>query len=272
MFEHETTWRLSAFIIAFIILAIGEVLFPRRPLALAKTKRWFHNLTLLTLDVLLLRLIFPMASVGAATMAAENNWGLLNHASLPAWSATISSVIILDLAIYFQHRIFHAVPLLWRIHRVHHADLDFDMTTGLRFHPIEIILSMCIKFSVIAVLGPPLLAVLIFELLLNIMAMFNHSNIKLHLGFDRVLRRLLVTPDMHRVHHSVKDDELNSNFGFNLACWDALFRTYKDQPQQGHNNMLLGLNFYRETWQVANLWAMLMLPFRKKHKVKKETI
>jgi sterol desaturase/sphingolipid hydroxylase (fatty acid hydroxylase superfamily) len=183
---------------------------------------------------------------------------------LPFWSVVIASVVIMDFIIYLQHVMVHAVPALWRLHRMHHADLDFDVTTGARFHPIEIILSMLIKFATIVVLGPPVLAVVIFEVVLNATAMFNHGNVRLPLGIDRVLRWLVVTPDMHRVHHSVEDDEANSNFGFNLPWWDRLFGTYRDQPRAGHDGMTIGIHKYRESKQVAWLPGMLLLPFKGK--------
>ena len=196
-----------------------------------------------------------------AVQAQERGWGLFNNFALPYWLAVGVGVIVLDLIIYLQHVMFHAVPALWRLHMMHHADLDFDLTTGLRFHPIEIILSMLIKFAAIIVLGPPVVAVILFEVILNGMAMFNHGNVGLPEGLDRALRRLVVTPDMHRVHHSVEDDEANSNFGFNLPWWDRLFGTYRDQPRAGHATMTIGIHKYRDTKQVAWLPGMLALPF-----------
>jgi sterol desaturase/sphingolipid hydroxylase (fatty acid hydroxylase superfamily) len=170
----------------------------------------------------------------------------------------------MDFIIYLQHVLVHAVPLLWRLHRMHHADLDYDVTTGARFHPIEIILSMLIKFATIVVLGPPVVAVVIFEILLNATAMFNHGNVRLPLGLDRVLRLILVTPDMHRVHHSVEDDEANCNFGFSLPWWDRLFGTYRDQPRGGHEGMTIGIHKFRTPKEASWLPGMLLLPFRGK--------
>ncbi|WP_455218440.1 sterol desaturase family protein, partial [Kaarinaea lacus] len=193
--------------------------------------------------------------------ATENGWGLLNYYSLPFALSVVLSVIAMDFIIYLQHVLVHAVPALWRLHRVHHADLDYDLTTGARFHTIEIILSMLIKFATIIVLGPPVAAVVIFEVVLNGMAMFNHANVKLPLPLDRVLRLLVVTPDMHRVHHSTEDNEANSNYGFNLSIWDRIFGTYIDQPREGHENMAIGIHFYRDTKQVNWLPGMLILPF-----------
>ena len=211
-----------------------------------------------------MRLVFPAAAVGMAAFAQARGWGFFNYVEAPYWLAVAISVVILDFAIYLQHVMFHAVPALWRLHRMHHADLDFDVTTGARFHPIEIVLSMLIKFAVIAALGPPAVAVVIFEVLLNATAMFNHSNVRMPAGLDRVLRLFAVTPDMHRVHHSVEDHEANSNFGFNLPWWDRLFGTYKPQPDAGHLGMTLGIRDYRAPNEVDRLDGMLLLPFRGK--------
>jgi sterol desaturase/sphingolipid hydroxylase (fatty acid hydroxylase superfamily) len=207
--------------------------------------RWSNNLALVVIDTIVLRLTFPILAVGLAVMAQERGWGLFNFIDAPAWVAVLASVIILDLVIYLQHVMFHAVPALWRLHRMHHADLDFDVTTGLRFHPIEIVLSMGIKLAMVLVLGPPAVAVLIFEVLLNATAMFNHSNVRLPLVVDRVLRLVMVTPDMHRVHHSILPEETNSNFGFNLPWWDRLLGTYKAQPAAGHDAMTIGIEQFR---------------------------
>jgi sterol desaturase/sphingolipid hydroxylase (fatty acid hydroxylase superfamily) len=197
-----------------------------------------------------------------AAFASDHGWGIFNYVQVPAWLAVISSVVAMDFVIYLQHVMVHAVPALWRLHRMHHADLDFDVTTGARFHPLEIILSMLIKFATIVVLGPPLIAVVIFEIVLNAAAMFNHSNVKIPPGVDRIVRWFLVTPDMHRVHHSVEDDEANSNFGFNLPWWDRLLGTYRDQPRAGHEGMTIGIHKYRTPKEVAWLPGMLWLPIR----------
>jgi sterol desaturase/sphingolipid hydroxylase (fatty acid hydroxylase superfamily) len=212
-------------------------------------------------NTFLLRLLFPAAAVGFAAVASEQGWGLFNLIELPYWLVVLLCVIAMDFVIWLQHVMVHAVPLLWRLHRVHHADLDYDLTTGARFHPLEILLSMLIKFATIMVLGPPVIAVIIFEIVLNGMAMFNHANVKLPAGLDRLLRWFFVTPDMHRVHHSVEDDEANSNFGFNLSLWDRLFGTYRDQPRAGHEGMTIGIRKLREPKQVAWLPGLLMLPF-----------
>src|SRR3989454_9618231 len=207
-------------------MAIWELFTPRRPQAIGRNWRWPNNLGVVAVDVLLVRILLPITAVGLALFAEARGIGLFNMIALPMWVSIPASVILLDLAIYLQHVLFHAVPALWRLHRMHHADLAFDVTTGLRFHPIEILLSMLLKLAVIAALGAPAVAVLIFEVLLNATSMFNHGNVRIPERFDRVLRWLVVTPDMHRVHHSVLPRETNSNFGFNLPWWDRLFRTY----------------------------------------------
>ena len=258
---NEVSIRLGFFFGIFAIMAVWELITPRRILTVSKAIRWGNNLLLVFLNSLLLRLLFPAAAVGVALYAQQNNWGLLNIYHLPYFITVILSVVVLDFVIYLQHVMVHAVPALWRLHRVHHADPDYDVTTGARFHPIEIILSMLIKFATIVVLGPPVVAVVIFEVVLNATAMFNHGNIKLPLKLDRILRWFIVTPDMHRVHHSVEDDEANSNFGFNLPWWDRLFGTYRDQPRGGHEGMQIGIHSYHDPKQVSWLPGMLALPF-----------
>ncbi|MDP2646611.1 MAG: sterol desaturase family protein [Desulfobacterales bacterium] len=252
--------RIGFFISIFVFVAIWELLAPRRKLTSSKTARWVSNLCITILNPLLVRLLFPILALGMALKAQESGWGLLNNLSIHLWLAVLVSVVALDFIIYLQHVMFHAIPTLWRLHMVHHADLDFDVTTGLRFHPIEIILSMAIKISVVAVLGSPVTAVLIFEILLNATAMFNHSNIRLPLKFDRLLRLFVVTPDMHRVHHSVIIRETNSNYGFNLPWWDRLLGTYWDQPTRGHEGMTIGLAQFRDSKKLTFPW-LLILPF-----------
>jgi len=259
---REPAIRLGFFAGTFAVVAAWEVLAPRRALTVAKSRRWFSNLGLVVLNSLLLRLLFPLAAVGMAAFAAANGWGLLNHFAVPAWLAVPLAVIALDCVIWLQHVIVHAVPALWRVHRVHHADLDYDLTTGVRFHPIEIALSMLIKLAAIDVLGAPVLAVVIFEVLLNATSMFNHGNIRLPATLERALRWIVVTPEMHRVHHSIEDDETNSNFGFNLPWWDRLFGTYRDQPRAGHEAMTIGIHDHRDPHEVDRLPGMLLLPFR----------
>jgi sterol desaturase/sphingolipid hydroxylase (fatty acid hydroxylase superfamily) len=261
LLTNEVPVRLGAFLGIFVAMAVWEVLAPRRTLHEPKSLRWTNNLALTVLNSVLVRVILPVVAIGVAGFAAERGMGVLNIVTLPHAWAIVVSVLALDLAIYLQHLMFHAVPLFWRLHRVHHADLDFDVTTGARFHPIEIALSMLIKFAVILVLGPPAVAVLIFEVLLNATSMFNHGNVRLPARVDRVLRWLVVTPDMHRVHHSIDPRETNSNFGFNVPWWDRLFGTYRAQPRAGHDAMTIGIEQFRER---RELWLdrMLLQPFR----------
>jgi sterol desaturase/sphingolipid hydroxylase (fatty acid hydroxylase superfamily) len=222
LFAYEPLIRLATFGGVFVMMAIWELLTPRRPQAIGRNWRWPNNLGVVAVDVLLVRILLPITAVGLALFAEARGIGLFNMIALPTWASIIISVILLDLAIYLQHVLFHAVPALWRLHRMHHADLEFDVTTGLRFHPVEILLSTAIKLAVVAALGTPAAAVLIFELLLNATSMFNHSNVRLAPAIDRILRWFVVTPDMHRVHHSILRRETNSNFGFNLPWWDRL--------------------------------------------------
>jgi len=259
---NEPAIRLGFFLGIFAVIGFWEVLAPRRLLTVSKALRWTSNLGLVVLDTVLLRLIFPLAGVGLAAFCAKNGWGILNHFQVPFWMAVPLAVIALDFVIWLQHVMVHAVPLLWRLHRVHHADLDYDVTTGARFHPLEIVLSMLIKLATIVVLGPPVVAVVIFEVLLNATAMFNHGNIGLPASLDRILRWVVVTPDMHRVHHSIEDDETNSNFGFNLPWWDRLFGTYRDQPRAGQTGMTIGIRDHGDPREVSRLDGMLLLPFR----------
>jgi sterol desaturase/sphingolipid hydroxylase (fatty acid hydroxylase superfamily) len=258
---NEPTIRLSVFLGIFAAVAIAEALAPRRARALSRLARWPSNLGIVAVNTLVVRLIFPTAAVGLALLGEERGWGLLNLIDLPFWLSVIISVVVLDFVIYLQHVMVHAVPALWRLHRMHHADLDFDVTTGARFHPLEILLSMVIKLAAIAALGPPALGVLIFEVLLNATSMFNHGNWNLPLGLDRALRLIVVTPDMHRVHHSIVPCETNSNFGFSLPWWDRLFGTYTDQPAAGHEGMIIGIEQFREPAD-QRLDKMLLQPFR----------
>lgn len=261
LFAHEPAIRLAAFSGILAIMALWEALAPRRHQAVGRFRRWPSNLGIVVVDTLLLRLAFPAAAVGVALLAEERGWGLFQALGAPAWLAVLGSVILLDLAIYLQHVLFHAVPVLWRLHRMHHADLEFDVTTGVRFHPIEILLSMGIKIGVVAALGAPATAVLIFEVLLNGTSMFNHGNVRLPARLDRALRWIVVTPEMHRVHHSVVPRETNSNFGFNLPWWDRLFGTYRAQPEAGHEGMTIGIAQFREPGELR-LDRMLTQPFR----------
>ncbi|MEN8258820.1 MAG: sterol desaturase family protein [Thermodesulfobacteriota bacterium] len=258
--NYEVSVRLTFFFGIFAIMAIWEVLTPRRVLTTSKTVRWLSNMGIVLLNSVALRALFPLMAINVAMMARESGWGLLNAYNLPYWLAIVVGVLLLDLVMYLQHVMFHAVPGLWRLHMMHHADLDFDVTTGLRFHPIEIILSMGLKMAAVMVIGPPALAVLIFEVLLNGTAMFNHGNIVLPVNIDRLLRLLVVTPDMHRVHHSVIIREANSNFGFNFPWWDRLLGTYRSQPAAGHKDMVIGLSQFRDAKRLTLPW-MLALPF-----------
>lgn len=261
---NEVPIRMGCFFGILAVMALWEVLVPRRSLTVSKPVRWANNLGLVFFNSFLLRLMFPAAAVGMAAFASSQGWGIFNYYETPFWLAVVVSVVAMDFIIYLQHVMVHAVPALWRLHRMHHADLDFDVTTGARFHPVEIILSMLIKFATIVVLGPAVIAVVVFEVLLNATAMFNHGNVRLPLGLDRLLRWIVVTPDMHRVHHSVEDDEANSNFGFNLPWWDRLLGTYRDQPRAGHTGMTIGIHKYRTPKEVSWVSGMLLLPLRGK--------
>ncbi|MEW8508642.1 MAG: sterol desaturase family protein [Candidatus Thiodiazotropha sp.] len=259
--DHELSIRLTAFFTIFAAMALWEVASPCRKRRYTRSQRWVGNIGIVVLNSLLLRLLFPAAAVGMASHAADNGWGLLNAVDLPLWLSIVIAVLLMDLVIYLQHVMVHAVPMLWRLHRVHHADPDYDLTTGARFHPIEIILSMLIKITTIAALGPPIVAVIIFEVVLNGMAMFNHGNVRLPTALDKILRLLIVTPDMHRVHHSVEPNETNSNFGFNLSLWDRLMGTYCQQPRLGQQGMDIGISSLRDPKMTTRLTGMLLIPF-----------
>jgi sterol desaturase/sphingolipid hydroxylase (fatty acid hydroxylase superfamily) len=258
---QEPFIRLGAFLGVFAAMALWEVLAPRRVRSVSRWVRWPSNLAVTAINTALVRVLFPTAAVGLALVGEQRGWGLLNALALPHWAKIAAAVVVLDLVIYLQHVMFHAVPALWRLHRMHHADLDIDVTTGARFHPVEIVLSMLIKLATVAALGAPALAVLIFEVLLNATAMFNHSNVRMPVALDGALRWLVVTPDMHRVHHSIVPRETNSNFGFNAPWWDRLFGTYRAQPEAGHDGMTIGIAQFREK---RELWLdrLLLQPFR----------
>lgn len=258
--SSEPVIRVAFFLGIFIVVAVWEAMAPRRKRQLPRRARWPANLGIVALNTALVRLLLPTTAVAFALLGEQRGWGLLNNIDLPRWAAVVLAVVALDLAIYLQHVLFHAVPALWRLHRMHHADLDIDVTTGARFHPIEIAASMILKLGTIAALGAPAEAVLVFEVLLNGTAMFNHANLRLPSGLDRVLRWIVVTPDMHRVHHSIVRQETNSNFGFNLPWWDRLFGTYRGQPAAGHSAMTIGLANYREPKWLKLHW-MLVVPF-----------
>jgi sterol desaturase/sphingolipid hydroxylase (fatty acid hydroxylase superfamily) len=258
--QNEPQIRFGFFVGVVVLIAVGELVLPRRKLTVNKPLRWASNLGLVVVNSVVARLLVPIGAIGMALLSEENGWGLFNNITIPRWLVATLAVLLLDLAIYLQHIMFHAVPVLWRLHMVHHADLDFDVTTGLRFHTIEILLSLGIKLAVVMLLGAPALAVLIFEVALNATAMFNHANLRLPAWLDRGLRLIVVTPDMHRVHHSAVPVETNSNFGFNFPWWDFLFGTYRPQPEAGHDGMTIGLAQFREEF-VDRLHWMLMLPF-----------
>jgi sterol desaturase/sphingolipid hydroxylase (fatty acid hydroxylase superfamily) len=257
---HEPFIRFFFFFGILVLMAAWELLAPRRPLTTSKASRWMSNLGIVLLDTLAVRLILPVQAVGMALFVEAHGWGILNNFILPPWMRILLGVLGLDLVIYLQHAMFHALPLFWRLHRMHHTDIDFDVTTAIRFHPLEIILSMGIKMVAVAVLGPSALTVVLFEVLLNATSMFNHGNVRLPKEIDRVLRRIVVTPEMHRVHHSVVIKEYNSNFGFNFPWWDRLMGTYQAQPMRGHEGVTIGLSQYREPRRLTLPW-LLILPF-----------
>jgi len=265
--DSETTVRLGAFLAVFGAMALWEVLAPRRPRTLGRCWRWPNNLGVAALDAILLRVLLAGTAVAVAAAGEVEHLGLFNNlpraldSHLVRAAVVLSSVILLDLAIYLQHVMFHAVPALWRVHRMHHADLDLDVTTGARFHPLEIVISMILKIAVVVAIGAPPQAVVIFEVLLNATSMFNHSNVRIPLAADHRLRWLLVTPDMHRVHHSVIRAETNSNFGFNLSWWDRVLGTYRAQPARGHLGMTIGLEQFRAPGELR-LDRMLLQPWR----------
>lgn len=267
--ENETYIRLGIFISLFLALAIIETLIPRRIRSETRKRRWTTNWALIIIDSVALRamtfvvpVVLPLMAVGAAYDAERLGWGLLNHVGWPAWLEILLTVLFLDFAIWLQHLITHKIPLLWRFHRVHHADRDIDVTTAIRFHPVEIALSMLLKIGLVYLIGPAGLAVILFEIILNATAMFNHANIKLPLWLDGIVRLVLVTPDMHRVHHSDMRSEHDSNYGFSLSIWDRIFGTYIAQPKAGHDDMTIGLQWQDD--RPSNLAWILSLPFFRK--------
>jgi sterol desaturase/sphingolipid hydroxylase (fatty acid hydroxylase superfamily) len=257
----EPAIRLFAFGSVLVALIVWELVSPRRQRPLSRRSRWPGNLALVVLNTVVVRLLFPLGVTGAALWAQGRGWGLFNAVEAPGWLAFVVSLLALDLFIYGQHVALHRVPVLWRLHRVHHADVDVDVTTGVRFHPLEIVLSTAIKAVLVVALGAPAVAVIAFEIVLNATSMFNHANVGIPVGVDRVLRRVLVTPDMHRIHHSVRREETDSNFGFNVPWWDRLFRTYRDQPKDGQLGAVLGLGVFREPGELR-LDRVLLQPFR----------
>lgn len=265
---HEPTIRLAAFASVFLAMALAEVFAPRRAQTVSRAWRWPNNLGIVLVDTAVVRILFPTAVVGFALMVEARGWGLFHLVELPAWIEIVVAVVLLDLAIWAQHVAFHHVPALWRLHRMHHADLELDVTSGLRFHPAEIVLSILVKFAVVAALGIAPVAVLIFEVLLNATSMFSHSNVKLPLALDRIARRVIVTPDMHRIHHSVVRRETDSNYGFNLSIWDRIFGTYREEPEAGQEGMTIGIELFRDPAELR-LDRMLLQPLRE-DRVEKE--
>jgi sterol desaturase/sphingolipid hydroxylase (fatty acid hydroxylase superfamily) len=257
----EIAVRIGAYAAVFAGLALWEILAPRRELTIGRRRRWANNLGIFIVDALVVRLLVPAAAVGIAVVADERGWGLLHLTGWPGWIKAIAGFVILDFVIYLQHVMFHKVPWLWRLHRMHHADLDIDVTTGVRFHPFEILLSLLIKIAIVVTFGIPAIAVLVFEIALNATSMFNHSNVAMPSAFDRVVRWLVVTPDMHRVHHSIERRETDSNFGFNLPWWDRLFDTYRATPELGHHGMTVGIPIFRDPKELR-LDRLLTQPFR----------
>ena len=260
--NQELIVRISVFTGVLLLMLIWEQLSPRRARTVITWRRRFNNLLLVAIDTLLVRLLLPLAAVSTAAIATIHNFGLFNSLGLNSWFAGCLSFLILDLIIYFQHRLFHKYSLLWRLHRVHHSDTEFDTTTGVRFHPLEIILSMCIKIAAVALLGPPIIAVIIFEIALNATAIFNHGNIKIPKKVEKKLRYFLVTPEMHRIHHSRIPRETDSNYSFSLSCWDRIFGTYQQQPKMGQQGVQFGIEGFNEPKEVNQIVGMLKLPFK----------
>ncbi|MGP8304970.1 sterol desaturase family protein [Vibrio sp. YIC-376] len=268
---NDPSWlRLSCFIGVLLICTLWEIKLPRKTLTVSRTFRWVNNLSLVALNSVIVALIMPIAAFQAAVIVSDNQWGVFHLMSVPIWLNIPLSVVLLDFVIYMQHIVFHRIPFLWQIHRMHHADLDIDVTTGARFHPIEIVISMVVKIGAVCVLGVSPIAIVIFEIVLNASAMFNHSNARLALPVDAWLRKVIVTPDMHRVHHSVIPRETHSNFGFFLSVWDRLFGTYRAQPELGHDHVVIGLPDIRDE-QEQRLDKLITQPFRYRAKDNKSS-
>lgn len=260
IYKYEASMRLGVFLSGFVLLLFWEWIRPKRSLSQSRLKRWLNNIALVITSTIIVRIVLPTAAISMAYLVEQQQWGLVNYFDFPFWVKVVVSFILLDLFIYLQHAMFHVLPLLWRFHRVHHSDLDCDVSTGLRFHPVEIVISVLLKMAAIMLLGAPVLAVILFEAILNLMSMFTHSNIQLNKTVEKVLRWLVVTPDMHRVHHSVNENETNSNFGFDISLWDRLFGTYVAEPREGHQGMTIGLDHFRDPkWQ--NLGGLVLMPF-----------
>jgi sterol desaturase/sphingolipid hydroxylase (fatty acid hydroxylase superfamily) len=260
--ENENIFRMGIFFGLLIIMGLWELRAPRKVSKISKSYRWLNNLSLVFFNGFILKVIFPVASTGMAIIAYKNNWGLLNYYEISPLISLVVFVVVMDLIVYFQHVMVHAVPIFWRLHKVHHIDLDYDTSTGARFHTIEIFLSFIIKLIAIVLLGPSVLAVIIFEVILNATAMFNHGNVGLPSWLDRILKYIIVTPDMHRIHHSIEKDETNSNFGFSISLWDRIFGTYKNDATLSQKNLIIGIKGYTEIKQTNNLFGMLLTPFK----------
>ncbi|MCB0343379.1 MAG: sterol desaturase family protein [Bdellovibrionales bacterium] len=253
--------RLYISVGTLVIIILWELISPKRKLTQLRRQRWTSNIAIIVISTLLVRVLLPVIAIDVAFLASEKQWGLLNQVEWSFWGEIIFAFVVLDFTIYWQHYFFHKVPLLWRLHRVHHSDVDFDVTTGNRFHPIEILLSMGIKMGVVLLVGAPVLSVLFFEIVLNAVTLFNHGNINLPKPVDKVLRYLIVPPDMHRIHHSTIQKETDSNFSFNFPIWDHLFKTYCAEPKGGQAGMHIGLDDIREPKYSLSLWGMLKTPF-----------
>ena len=261
--NNEITIRLLFFFGIFLIMATLEIIIKKRELLIQKSKRWFNNITLVFLNTLIIRVLFPTAAVGIAILANQNSIGLFNNIELSIQTATVLSIILMDFIIFWQHRLFHTINFFWKFHQVHHSDMDYDVTTAFRFHPLEIIFSMFIKFSFILILGLPIIAVICFEIILSSLALFNHSNIQIPKKIDRILRFFIVTPDMHRIHHSIESKELNSNYGFNISLWDRIFKSYRQSPKDGYEKIVIGLSNFQDEGKTVSLFSILKLPFGK---------
>ncbi len=261
LIQYQSPLRLGFFVGMFTLIALWEWLKPRRRQNARRVSRWANNLSLVVVATLLVRLVVPMGLAVMALHAQESAWGLFNYLTLSLWLEVVLALVLLDLAIYWQHRIFHQVPVLWRLHRVHHSDTGFDVSTAVRFHPLEILLSIFIKALLVLILGIPATAIIIFEVILNGVALFNHGNIRLPKGLDTIIRTLVVTPDMHRIHHSDIPSETNSNYGFNLSIWDKIFGSYTAQPQKGHEGINIGLKEFSTQQQSNDFMALLKMPF-----------
>jgi len=262
----ETFWRLGVFIGVLLIMVLWELASPKRKPRYSRKQRWPANLAIVAVDTVLLRIIAPVGLTGLALVAKENDWGLLHNLNgegveVPFWLALAGSIIVLDIVIYWQHRLFHRIPVLWRMHRVHHADPDFDVTTGLRFHPAEIVLSFIIKAVAILALGAPALAVIIFEIILNACSLFNHGNVALPKPIEKWVRKVLITQELHRIHHSVEKEETNSNYGFSVCWWDHLFKSFTAEPKAGSDKVDIGLKEYRDAKVTTKIWGLLKIPF-----------